>query len=243
MLLQICKTVGLLGGKELMMLGLKVLPQVLPRMSRSLGEQVHMGLETHWEDVTVESGICMGPCQHPGATVCQGPPLRHRSSMFAEDLHSIKTSLMWSVTEKINPAALFSSILHRLQSNLLGGTCTSLLSRGLVVPISLRCPEVLAFLGSGPQSQHLVALLSAVNCVGALLLCWIEGSLHNTFESCLHPWRVSNICWPFLSSRDEIEIVVSCFISSFKNYSDKTNGLLSPSIALISLWHSTAPFP
>lgn len=68
---------------------------------------------------------------------------------------------------------------------------------GAVVPISLESPEVLTFLGSEPQSQHLVALLSAVNCVGALLLRWIEGSLHTTFGSCLHPWCVSSILLTF----------------------------------------------
>ena len=63
----------------------------------------------------------------------------------------------------------------------------SLAFQRAVVPVSLESPGALAFLGSGPQSQHLVALLSAVNCVGALLLRWIEDSLHNTFEGCLHP--------------------------------------------------------
>lgn len=84
---------------------------------------------------------------------------------------------------------------------------------GAVVPISLESPEVLTFLGSEPQSQHLVALLSAVNCVGALLLCWIEGFLLKTFGSYLRPWRVSSICWCFLSSWNEI--MKSCLISSF----------------------------
>jgi len=133
-------------------------------MPRSLREQVLQGLETHCKDVTVERGICVGPCQHPGTTACQCPPPWHCSPVFAGDLHSVKTSLMPSVTEKIKPAALFSAVLHRLQSNLLGGTCTTWLSR------RLGTPGPLTFLESGPPSQHLVALLSAVNCVGALRL-------------------------------------------------------------------------
>lgn len=84
-----------------------------------------------------------------------------------------------------------------------------------------------------------MALLSAVNCVGALLP---HGTLRTT------PLKAASVLGVvvasvdlFLSSRDEI--MASCFISSFKNYSDKASGLLSPCVALISILHSPAPFP
>lgn len=96
-----------------------------------LRERVHPGLETHGENVTVESGNCLDSCQQARAMVDQGPTPWHCSPMFPEDLRSIKTLL---TTENIKPAALFSAVLHRLQSSLFGGTCTAWPYGGLQYP-------------------------------------------------------------------------------------------------------------